>query len=142
MWRRLAVRPGAEAHPADEALAALLDEEDAPAGAPGGRGRSPAADAAARRHVAGCPLCARRLEELRALRRLLRAGASREAAPERDLARGALARLRQRQAAVGGVNELLATLATFLRWLVVLLSAPPPAPGPERPGDAAGGSGA
>jgi hypothetical protein len=137
MWRRHAVTPEADAHPADEVLAALLDEEDAPAGTPGGQG---AADAAARRHVVGCPRCARRLEELRALRRLLRAGSAREAAPGRDLARGALTRLRQRQAAVGGVNELLATLATFLRWLVVLLSAPP-SRGPERPGGAAGAGG-
>src|SRR5215218_3325666 len=140
MWRRLAVRPGAEVHPADEALAALLDEEDAPAGAPGGRGRSPAAAAAVRRHVAGCPRCARRLGELRALRRLPRAGAAHEAAPARDLARGAVARLRQRRAAVGGVNEVLATLATFVRWGAVLLAAPPP-PGAGRPGDAAGGPG-
>jgi hypothetical protein len=135
MWRRRAVTPGADVHPADEALAALLEEEDAPAAAP-------AAGAAVRRHAAGCPVCARRLEELRALRRLLRGGAAREAAPGRDLARGALARLRLRRAAVGGVNELLATLAAFLRWAALLLSGRPRAPDAERPEAAGGESGA
>jgi hypothetical protein len=142
MWRRRAVTPGADVHPADEALAALLDEDAAPAAAPGGRGPAPAAGAAVRRHVAGCPVCAGRLEELRALRRLLRAGARREAAPGRDLARGALARLRLRRTALGGVNELLATLAAFLRWVALLLSGRPRAPDSERPEGAGGESGA
>ena len=131
--RRPPVAPRAGAHPADETLASLLDDEEATAAAAG--------SAALRAHVAACARCTRRLEELRALRRWLREGAAAEAAPSHDLARPALLRLRQRQAAVGGVNELLATLATFLRWVAVLLAAPP-APGPERPGKAAGGSGA
>ena len=87
-------------------------------------------------------MCARRLEELRALRRLLRAGALRQVAPGRDLARGALARLRARRAAVGGANELLATLAVFLRWVGLLLSGRPRAPDSERPEAAGGESGA
>jgi anti-sigma factor RsiW len=132
--RRIPVAPRAGAHPADEALASLLDDEEETG--------PPARTAALRAHVARCPVCTRRLEELRALRGWLREGALAEAEPSRDLARQAVVRLRQRQAAVGGVNELLATLATFLRWLAVLLAAPPPRPGPERSGEAAGGSGA
>jgi hypothetical protein len=112
----------------------LLDDEAAAA--------TTAETAALRAHVAGCPVCTRRLAALRAVRRWLRDAADAEAEPSRDLARLALVRLRQRQAAVGSANEVLATLATFLRWLAVLLSAPPARPGPEPSGEAAGGSGA
>jgi hypothetical protein len=129
------VTPRADVHPPDEVLAALLDEDETGPPAPG-------VDPAVRRHVAQCPVCTRRLEELRALRRTLRESAALEAAPSRDLAQRTLVRLRQRQAAVGGLNELLATLAVVLRWLAALLSGPPPAPDPERPGGTGGGTGA
>jgi hypothetical protein len=130
--RRSPVAPRAGAHPTDEALASLLDDEEAAA--------TTAAAAALRAHVAGCLVCTRRLAALRAVRRWLREGAETEAEPSRDLARLALVRLRQRQVAVGSANEVLATLATFLRWLAVLFSAPSPRPGPEPSGEAAGGS--
>jgi hypothetical protein len=128
------VTPRADAHPPDEVLAALLDEDETAPPAPG-------VDPAVRRHVSACPVCTRRLAELGALRRWLREGATREAAPSRDLAHRTLVRLRQRQAAVGGLNEMLATLAIFLRWMSGLLSGPPPAPDPERPGGAGAGGG-
>ena len=81
--RRPPVAPRAGAHPADETLASLLDDEEATAAAAG--------SAALRAHVAACARCTRRLEELRALRRWLREGAAAEAAPSHDLAHMAAA---------------------------------------------------
>ena len=108
-------------HPEDEALLALLeDHED---GAPA---------EVARRHVARCPVCTRRIAELRTLRRVLQAAAAREAVPSRDLAREALARVRRHQAAIGGINELLAVLGTLLRGFAMLLAGAPPRHRPTR----------
>ena len=142
MWRRRAVTPGADVHPADEALAALLEEEDAPAAAPGGRGPAPAGRGGAARTSRGAR-CAPG-----AWRSCGRCGASSAQAPSArprpgaTWRAGALARLRWRRAAVGGANELLATLAAFLRWVGLLLSGRPRAPDSERPEAAGGESGA
>jgi hypothetical protein len=105
-------------HPADDALAALL-EDDGGAG-PAAAGRA----AATRRHVAGCAVCTQRLGELRALRAALAAAAAEEAAPPHDLARGAIARLRLRQGAVDRLNELLTLLAGLARGLAGVLAPP------------------
>jgi len=98
---------GTEGHPTGEALEALV------AG-------TPVSDATSA-HVRQCALCQQRVEELRALRRLLQASAAREVDPGKDLAGKALARLRWRQGAAGELNELFAGLATLLRGLTTLL---------------------
>ena len=105
------------AHPSDEALAAALDDGT-------GDDSAKAGDAATLRHVAACPVCTRRLAELRALRRVLQGAAARESAPPRDLARGALERLRHRQGAVGRINELVTLFVGFVRGLATLLADP------------------
>jgi hypothetical protein len=117
----------ADAHPSDEALAALLDD--------GAADDSRSADErATRRHVAGCPTCTLRLAELRALRQVLHGAATRESALPRDLARGALERLRHRQGTVGRFNELVTLFVGFVRGLATLLADPAAGQGTSGPG--------
>lgn len=117
-------------HPDDEALLALLDQGAATAS-------GPAASEATRRHVADCPVCTRRLEELRALRQVVQEVATHEVAPARDLVGGALERLRLRHASVSRLNELMDVLGGLVRGLVTLLVAPRPPRPPTRDGPAA-----
>lgn len=119
-------------HPEEEALLALV-EGDA-------EGEATGELEATRRHVAGCALCTRRLEGLRALRRLLQEAATRETAPRRDLAGEALQRLQLRHATVGWLNELLVVLGDLARGLVALFASPGQArtPAPETPAGPAG----
>jgi hypothetical protein len=112
---------GAGRHPADDALAALLEDDGGPGPATAAADR---AAAATRRHVAGCAVCTQRLGELRALRDALAAAAAAEAAPPHDLVQGAIARLRLRQGAVDRLNELLTLLAGLARGLAGVLAPP------------------
>lgn len=135
-------------HPPDEALAALLEDG---AGAGAGAGADDRAVAATRRHVAGCPVCTSRLGELRALRLALRDAAVREAAPPRDLAPAALARLHLQRTTVSRLNELLGMLVGIARGLVAVLTGSglerpggpgtPPVSAPPRPSGAGGARG-
>jgi hypothetical protein len=101
-------RQDEDLHPDEEALLALVE------------GRAPAE--ATREHVAHCPLCSGRLAELQAIRQVLRATAAREAAPSRDLARDAIARVQVHRATVGGLNEVLAILSVVLRGFALLFA--------------------
>lgn len=124
-------------HPDDEALLALLDQDAAIAS-------DPVATEATRRHVASCPACTRRLEELRALRQVVQEVARHEVAPRRDLVGGALERLRLRHASVSRLNELMDVLGGLVRGLVTLIAGPrpprPPAPNVSAAPDPTGGS--
>ena len=97
-------------HPDDAALG-LLAEGDSE-------------DAATRAHTAGCPRCSARVAELRRIRTLVQESALREETPRRDLAGGALARLRTRHRMGSQVNEVFAGLGAFLRGLVALFAHP------------------
>jgi hypothetical protein len=97
-------------HPDDEALRALLDNQDA--------------DPETATHVADCAVCARRVMELRRGRRLLREAALREEPPRRDLAAGAMARLRVRHGMNTQLGEIVAELAAFLHNLLALFARP------------------
>ena len=119
----------APAHPDDDALQAATD--------------SGSADPATQAHLASCADCARRVAALRQLRHLVQGAALHEEMPRRDLAGGALARLRARHRTGSQLNEVLAGLAAFLSGLAALFSAPDSPPSsppavmrgtPERPG--------
>lgn len=105
------------AHPDDQALQAVAE------GGP--------AEPALQAHLASCADCARRVAALRQLRQLVQGAALHEEMPRRDLAGGALARLRVRQRAGSQLNEVLAGLAAFLAGLAALF-APPDQP-PSQP---------
>ncbi len=122
-------------HPDDEALLALLDQGAATA--PGPAATEATVTEATRRHVADCPACTRRLEELRALRQVVQEVATHEVAPARDLVGGALERLRLRHASVSRLNELMDVLGGLVRGLVTLLVAPRPPRPPTRDAPAA-----
>ena len=98
-------------HVSDEALIAMLE------GAPEGHVRR------SRRHAERCATCTERLSELRRVELLLRDVAATEPMPERDLAFGALRRLRRRQTAITNVNEFLGALFAIVRGLGSLLAA-------------------
>ncbi len=94
-------------HPDEDELRTLADEG--------------AVDEVIQAHVAGCAVCQARVDELRRLRLLLQEAVTREERPQRDMVGRTLARLRQRQAAATGTNELLATLAGIWQAVLALL---------------------
>ncbi len=61
-------------------------------------------------------------EELQETRRLLNEAARDEVAPPRDLAGGAMRRLRSRSGAISNVNELLLAVRTLIRGIGTLFS--------------------
>ena len=97
-------------HASDEALVALLEP-----GPPGPVLRT-------RAHLEGCAECGERLRELRRVKLLLNQTAGRERMPERDLAFGALRRLRRRQTAISNVNEFFGVIFAIMRGLGSLLA--------------------
>ncbi len=97
-------------HASDEALLALLEP-----GPPGPLVRT-------RAHLDRCGECGERLKELRRVKLLLNETATRERMPERDLAFGALRRLRRRQTAISNVNEFFGVLFAIMRGLGTLLA--------------------
>lgn len=97
-------------HAADEALLALLEP-----GPPGPLLRT-------RAHLENCADCRERLAELRRVKLLLNRTAAREGMPERDLAFGALRRLRRRQTAISNVNEFFGVIFAIMRGLGSLLA--------------------
>jgi len=98
-------------HPDEEDLRALAADD--------------AVDEAVRSHVAGCAGCQARVDELRRLLAVLQEAAAREERPRHDMMGRTLARLRQRQAAATGTNELLATLAGIWQAVLALLPRAP-----------------
>ncbi len=97
-------------HASDEALLALME--------PGPTGPL----LRTRAHLEGCGECGERLAELRRVKRLLNETAARERMPERDLAFGALRRLRRRQTAISNVNEFFGVIFAIMRGLGSLLA--------------------
>ncbi len=76
----------------------------------------------AERHFAGEPLAAGEEAELHGVRAALRDAAGFEAAPERDLVRGAVRRIRHRHTAIANVNEFFGALFAIVRGLQTLLA--------------------
>ncbi len=118
----------AAAHPNSEALLALVDDE------------STASDEV-REHIAGCPSCAKRVENFRKTRRLLQDAAGRNQRSPSDLAERALSRLRLRHTAIENVNELFASIFLLFVGFTELLTSKPrppvtaPAPTPAKDKD-------
>lgn len=98
------------AHASDEALLALLEPESA------------SLARKTREHVAHCAACTERLAQLERVQTLLRVSAGREYRPARDLAFGALRRLRRRGTAIANVNEFFGVLFAIVRGLGTLLT--------------------
>jgi len=107
-------------HASEEALLSLLE------------GERPGTERL-RRHLQRCDVCQDRLAELRRVRVLLREAADYEAAPERDLAFGAMRRLHRRHSAIANVNEFFGALFAIVRGLRTLLAADDAPPADARP---------
>ncbi len=107
-------------HPSDEALLGVVDDE-APTGAE------------VREHLGACSRCARRVEELQATRRLLQEAATRRIPPPRDIAERAVGRLRLRQSAIGGMNEVVAAIRALIEGFALFFGGGPPATSPGSP---------
>ena len=109
-------------HPDEDTLLALVDDAS-----------SVRADAC--RHVADCPVCARRLEELFETRSILQGAANRTQRSPQDLAQRAISQLRLRHTSVDDLNELFASLRTLFVGLadIFIRARPPSATPPVAP---------
>lgn len=110
MWRERTV-----VHPNPELLLALVDHE------------STASDNV-REHVAACATCAKRVENLRKMRGLLRDAADRNQRSPSGLTDRALLRLRLRHTTIENVNDLFASIYALLVGFTELLSRKPRPP--------------
>ena len=107
-------RERTRAHPDEDALLALVDDASS-------------ARAVVRRHVAGCSICARRVEELFETRSVLQAAAGRNQRSPQDLTHRALSQLRLRHTSIDDLNELFASLrALFVGFADIFIRVRPP----------------